>query len=313
MRVVAGDTSVHLVSQLGPLDTSNGFGQEAVVEFRAPSVTSGAAWRTDANGLFMMQRTRRTNSSGFFPGYVVAEPEAQNYFPATNMAELRSAAADGPSIAVSFASAHGVTSLAPGTLEVMMHRRLVDHGCRVDQGFEMNDTYRIVKTLRVQALPSSKGLAVANRLAALRSHHPVAIYFTAAAAEGDAAAGVTQPAVLRDLPPNVHLHTLRTSLGADLRCSPFPPRKCDDAPAPAPGTLKLLIRLQHLFSAEDDPDGLSKPVAVDLAAWLAPWGRVLSIDETTLTAAEVIGANVQGLPVTLSPMEIRTFICVMRL
>ena len=137
VRVVAGDSSVHLISQLGPLDISNGFGQEAVIVFQAPAVASGASWRTDANGLFMMQRTRRTNSSGFFPGYVVAEPEAQNYFPATTMAELRSSddgGADGPSIAVSFASSHGVTSQAPGTLEVMMHRRFVDHGCRVDQG-----------------------------------------------------------------------------------------------------------------------------------------------------------------------------------
>ena len=67
--------------------------------------SSGAEWRTDANGLFMMQRIRRTNSSGFFPGYVVAEKEAQNYYPATSMAELQSNTPDGPGIAVAFASA----------------------------------------------------------------------------------------------------------------------------------------------------------------------------------------------------------------
>jgi hypothetical protein len=77
VRVVAGDSSVQLISQLGPLDVSNGYGQEAVMELSAP-ISSGASWRTDANGLFMMPRVRRTNASGFFPGYVVAEPEAQN-------------------------------------------------------------------------------------------------------------------------------------------------------------------------------------------------------------------------------------------
>jgi hypothetical protein len=340
IRVVAGDTSVQLIAQLGPLDISNGFGQEAVIELHAPAVTSATEWRTDANGLFMMQRSRRTNTSGIFPGYVVTEPEAQNYFPATTMAELRSVGgpdggSGGPSLAVSFASSHGVTSLAAGTLEVMMHRRLVDHGCRVDQGFQMNDTYRIVKTLRVQALPSAKGLAVANRLDALHLHHPVAVYFPAATAALEtatlprrpldiapsAAADVADAARMRvlprDLPAGLHLHTLRTSLGADLRCSPFPPRQCDDyAEAAAAATaavapLQVLIRLQHLFSAEDDPGGpLSQPVAIDLAAWLAGWlGRVLRIDETTLTAAAVIKTDVQnGGALTIYPMEIRTFI-----
>ena len=62
----------------------------------------------------------------------------------------------------------------------MMHRRLVDHGCRVDEGYQMNDTYRIVQTLRVQALSSSAGLSVMNRLAALHAHHPVAVYYAPA-------------------------------------------------------------------------------------------------------------------------------------
>ena len=46
---------------------------------------------------------------------------------------------------------------------------------------------------------------------------------------------------------------------------------------------------------------------MDLTAWLAGWGRALRIDETTLTAAEVIKADMQG-PVALNPMEIRTFL-----
>jgi hypothetical protein len=321
VRVTAGDSSVHLISQLGPLDISNGFGQEAVIELSSSSIDSGAEWRTDSNGLFMMQRTRRTNHSGFFPGYVVAEPEAQNYMPATCMAELRASSAvakDGPSLAVAFTSSHGVTSLAPGTLELMMHRRFVDHGCRVDKGYQMNDTYRIVKSLRVQALPSSAGLTVANRLGARDMHHPVSAYFvpvTATATDIDTAgdgAAVAQLQLPPELPQNVHLHTLRTSLGSDLRCSPFPPRQCDKAPAAHNGTLELLVRLQHLFSSDDDPSGLSKPVSVELVAWLAVWGRVLRVDETTLSAAAVIGADLHG-PITLSPMQIRTFIVTLRL
>ena len=66
-------------------------------------------------------------------GYVVTEPEAQNYFPATAMATLvdKNSRAG---IGVSFSSSHGVSSLTDGALEVMLHRRIVDIGCRVDQG-----------------------------------------------------------------------------------------------------------------------------------------------------------------------------------
>ena len=144
----------------------------------------------------------------------------------------------------------------------------------------------------------------------LRAHHPVAIYFAAADGDGSVAASDARIklASLQELPPSVHLHTLRTSLGADLRCSPFPPRQCDAAAGTSTDReIELLIRLQHLFSAEDDPGGLSKPVAVDLREFLAPWGKVLQIDETTLTAAQVISADVSA-SLTLSPMEIRTFI-----
>ena len=230
VRVSAGDSSVQLISQLGPLDISNGYGQEAVMEIRA-AIGSDAQFQTDANGLFMMQRMRRTNTSGFFPGYAVMEPESQNYFPATAMASLKTAAAvgldvDGPGVAVSFISAHGVTSLADGTLEVMMHRRMKDLGCRVDQGFEMDDQHIIVKTLRVQAKASAqKGqMAVANRLDALLQQHPVEIFFAAAEMNTVSPAHKTSIAASKavalpdPLPRNVHLQTFRTSLTSDLRC-----------------------------------------------------------------------------------------------
>ena len=70
VRVAAGDASVQLIAQLGPLDVSNGYGQEAVLELRTP-IASAGAWQTDANGLFMMERARRSNTTGFFDGYVL--------------------------------------------------------------------------------------------------------------------------------------------------------------------------------------------------------------------------------------------------
>ena len=254
---------------------------------------------TDSNGLFMMQRTRRDNSSGFFPGYTVYEPAAQNCrrthrsivhlrcpnlirvrlltdFPATTIATLGSTGGD-KGLAVSFISSHGVTSPTDGTLEVMMHRRFVDHGCRVDQGWQMDDQHRAVKTLRVR--PTDKPSYFA-RGDSLHAHHPIAVYFAGdgLASEATAARGA---AAVPDLPPNIHLHTFRTLDGADLRCTPFPPRECDPATATAAGQLELVVRLQHMYSAEDDPARLSKPATLNLKAWLSTWGDA-QITETTL-------------------------------
>jgi hypothetical protein len=50
---------------------------------------------------------------------------------------------------------------------------------------------------------------------------------------------------------------------------------------------------------------------VDLAAWLATWGQVLRIDETTLTAAEVIRADTRG-SIALHPMQLRTFLVTLK-
>ena len=186
----------------------------------------------------------------------------------------------------------------------MLHRRLVDHGCRVDQGYQMDDTHRIVKTLRLFALPSSRGLSVANRLAALRAQHPVSMFFTAANNDLPTVSLCKQD--LQELPPNVHLHTFRTSLTSDLRCSPFPPHQCVSRTAINNGTIELLVRLQHIFSADDDPK-LSEPAQVNLFAWLSKLGTVSRIDETKLTAAEVIRSQLRG-PVRLDPMQLRTFI-----
>lgn len=60
----------------------NGYGQEAVIEFRAPNIGSDGNFQTDANGLFMMNRTRRDNSSGFFPQVVLSvSPSAYMHSP----------------------------------------------------------------------------------------------------------------------------------------------------------------------------------------------------------------------------------------
>lgn len=300
VRVLADDPSVHLITATGPLDISNGLGQEAVLRVQS-SIRSRGRWSTDANGLQMVERVRRDNTSR--ANYSVYEPAAQNYFPAAAMASL---ADESAGVSLAFDAAHGVYSPDDGALEVMLHRRIIDHGCRVDMGYEMNDTHRVIGTIRVQA-PAKRGLGPAYRFDALRALHPIAVFITSV----DQFYPQPLPPKVPALPANIHLHTLRV-LGSDIRCDPFNLATCSGNRPRAPeGEVELLVRFQHLFGREDDAGSLTEPARVNVTAFLSCFGRLLDIRETTLTAAAF--TNVDAHPsvfdaIQLQPLQIRTFL-----
>eukprot|EP00729_Bicosta_minor_P015233 gene15233-31385_t len=301
VRVLSNDPSVHVMVSTGPLDVSNGLGQEAILRLAYAGLQTRGTWKTDANGLFMMPRTRRANSTA--SKYVVYEPEAQNYYPATAFASLEGEAtirslipssdddstnttvanhtsAGSGGLAVAFNSAHGVTSPTDGTLEIMLHRRLVDHGCRVDEGYEMNDVHKVVKTFRLQAFAAvadaayadadgggggrgrgglgdsssnvGSSLAAAYRFDGLRAEHPISVFFvdgdtaTYAMPSKVAAAAVgASIAPQAELPTNVHLHTLK-SLSTEFWCDPFTSPACDaELRAEGGSTRAALLRSAH--------------------------------------------------------------------
>ena len=69
----------------------------------------------------------------------------------------------------------------------MLHRRFVDIGCRVDQGYQMDDQHIIVKTLRVaattgqtEAAAGRPTLHVATRLNAVLQQVCLTITFSLA-------------------------------------------------------------------------------------------------------------------------------------
>lgn len=337
VRVAAGDASVQLLAKFGPLDVSNGFGQEAVLILDTCSGAQnacpfGRSWLTDANGLQMIERAWRDNSTSpktaMGTPYTVWEPEAQNYYPATSMAALQSSSA---ALTVAFDAAHGVTSRSAGALELMMHRRIVDRGCRNDEGYQMDDAHPVVSELRVQAPSTGGQAAAAYRADALHLLHPVLAYVGPPSTR-DAGAGRRRhtgaTARAYELPTNVHLHTLR-ALGTDLeeahqRCDPFASLKScasaialsrsraatlasDDTP------LELIVRFQHLYAAGEDPD-LSQPATVNMAALLSsvlPGLALASAVETTLVAAKVLDPQPQVV-LRLLPLQIRTFVVEMK-
>jgi hypothetical protein len=275
----------------------------------------------------MVERSWRDNNTlpktAMGTPYVVWEPEAQNYYPATAMAALRSSDGGG-ALTVAFNAAHGVTSRSAGSLELMLHRRIVDHGCRTDEGYQMNDTHSVIAELRVQAPSDQAKAAAAYRTDALNVLHPVLTFFGPASAmvvDQRRSAGYT-------LPTNVHLHTLRAlSTGrveANQRCDPFASfESCAGAIEQSllaaseqqhqqPPPMELLVRFQHLYAVGEDAV-LSQPVAVNMVAFLAAalqGLKVASMVETTLVAANVIN-TAPGTTFNLVPLQIRTFLVTM--
>ena len=69
----------------GPLDTSNGVGQEFVVRFATSLKPDNASFFTDSNGGDMMQRW-----VNYHPTYPVQlfEPIASNFYPTSSVAML---------------------------------------------------------------------------------------------------------------------------------------------------------------------------------------------------------------------------------
>jgi hypothetical protein len=336
VRVAAAEPTVELRPSAGPLDVSNGVGQEMMLRVRAPSIRTNGEWWTDSNGLQLMKRTRLQNTST----YKVYEPVAQNTYPATAIAAIVDAhtgansdpdygaaavasdkdAGSTRGVALLLDAARGVSSVSDGSLDVMLHRRLVDHGCREDEGYQLDDARHTIASVRVCAADTSV-LARRYRVSGQRALHPLGVFFGPARASGMA------PTLARDarkgggggsgdpphqvgaLPINLHLHTL--TLLDEASCDPFALAECrrrvDAGGGGGARRETLLVRLQHLFGEGEDAQ-LARPTSVDLVALLAPRWKVLHVDESTLTAGRVIGEGVDATALVLAPMQIRTFL-----
>jgi lysosomal alpha-mannosidase len=89
-----------------------------------------------------------------------------------------------------------------------------------------------------------------------------------------------------------------------------------------------LLRLEHFYQTVDDPEGLSKPVTVDLKTLFKPFVISEAVEmtlganqmastakrlefkttDTTQNEPKKFEFDAQNLTVTLTPMQIRTFV-----
>ncbi|XP_065340981.1 lysosomal alpha-mannosidase [Cloeon dipterum] len=284
---------------VGPIPIEDGKGKEVVSRLAIDWKTDGIFY-TDSNGREMMTRKRREN---------LTEPIAGNYYPVTTAALL---ASGDQMLAVFPDRAQGASSLRDGELELMVHRRLLkDDAFGVSEA--LNETAfgegLVARGRHIVKLGSRSLKAEQRRLA--QQHNVLRPWLLFAPTDLTAkqfakAYKTSWSGLSAALPPNVNLLTLEPWKGRSL-----------------------LLRLEHLQNRDDD-EVLSKPVTVSLKSlfsgfnvtaaretslganrWLSDVKRMeweIDSNEIGLDSNTLAGGLDDDFNVTLTPMQIRTFI-----
>ncbi|KAM6307824.1 LOW QUALITY PROTEIN: lysosomal alpha-mannosidase, partial [Podargus strigoides] len=306
VRLHAGRPHVELEWTVGPIPVGDGWGKEVISRFETPLRTA-ARFYTDSNGRQMLERRRDHRPTW---NLSQTEPVAGNYYPVNTRIFIKDARTQ---LTVLTDRSQGGSSLLDGSVELMVHRRL------------LYDDNRGVGEPLVELGADKRGLVVRGRHlvlldtpeAAAERHRPLAQELVTApyavlAPGGGPARRPRQPprrqfsGLRRELPPNVHLLTL----------------------APWEGGA-LLLRLEHQFERGDSANG-SQPVTIDLLSLFSAF-TITSVREMALGGDVPLDAvsrlvwtpdtgpsqprpvpKLDPSRVTLQPMEIRTFLATVR-
>jgi len=304
IRLRAGSVGIEFEYTVGPIDVSDNKGKEIIMRFNS-TIASNATWYTDSNGREFQTRIRDYRPTWKLD---VTQPAAGNYYPINAAAYLK----DGDNAMVILNDrSQGCSSLVDGSMEVMVHRRLLkDDGRGV--GEPLNEPgldgkgLIITGTLVVAIVPQASANAVA-RMGQAPFYNPYHVSYAAlnGSVSDYASSHTTALSFLQtDLPLNVELLTLQF-WDQDT----------------------VLIRLAHSFGVGED-SSYSKPVTVDLNTLFS--NPFSNIAEYSLSAALPAGSHqkmhwntadnvmpsgvrtaLDGSKVTLNPMEIKTFLCTM--
>jgi lysosomal alpha-mannosidase len=305
VRLIRGSPVIEFDYTVGPIPVADDLGKEIITRFNT-SIRSQGIFFTDSNGREFQQRKRDYRPTW---NYTVSEPVSGNYYPMTTAVLIEDAQM---SLAVLTDRAQGVSSMTDGSIEIFLHRRTL-HGW-IPLNETGGDGRGLVISGRHSILLNPPQLQ-AEVVRALQSqvYAPAHVELAPVTITVDEyiATHQTQDSYLKSsLPDNVDLMTLAVH---------------DNNPS------TLLIRLAHLFGVNDQSD-LARPVNIDLSQLFKR--NLVSLKEVSLTAnqpvqnvrkiqqqlwqmtADTMNSPIQrgslnGTMVTITPMEIRTFIIVL--
>ncbi|XP_053666254.1 lysosomal alpha-mannosidase-like [Anopheles marshallii] len=118
VRIYADESHVEFEWMVGPIPVDDGVGKEIVSRFYTAAQSSGVFW-TDANGREMIRRVRNHRDTWVLD---LMEKISGNYYPVTAKIALED---ENLRLAVLNDRAQGGSSLEDGSLELMVHRRLL--------------------------------------------------------------------------------------------------------------------------------------------------------------------------------------------
>ncbi|XP_053860760.1 lysosomal alpha-mannosidase isoform X2 [Vidua macroura] len=299
LRLRPGQPYLELEWTVGPIPVADGLGKEVISRFETPLRTAGRFY-TDSNGRQVLERRR-----DYRPTWNLSqsEPVAGNYYPVNTRIFIKD---EKVQLTVLTDRSQGGSSIMDGSLELMVHRRL------------LNDDNRGLGEPLDEPGADGRGLVV-------RGRHLVLLDTAAAAADQHrprAQEMVTSPSVVLAPGPGPHLRqfsALRRALPPGLHLLTVEPR--------GPGA--VLLRLEHLFERGESHNG-SRPLSVDLTTLFSAF-TITSVQEMALggdiplhSVSRLLWNTATGTPkprplaqldpqcVRLEPMEIRTFLASVR-
>ncbi|XP_016017648.2 lysosomal alpha-mannosidase isoform X4 [Rousettus aegyptiacus] len=305
VRLYPGQRHLELEWTVGPIPVGDGWGKEVISRFDTELETKGLFF-TDSNGREILERRRN-----YRPTWVLnmTEPVAGNYYPVNSRIYITDGKAQ---LTVLTDRSQGGSSLKDGSVELMVHRRLLKDDRRgVGEPLLENGSGSglWVRGRHLVLLDKARTAAVRHRLQAEKEL--LAPQVVLAQGSGTPYHPGVKPrrqfsGLRRELPPNVHLLTLARW-----------------------GRETLLLRLEHQFAVQEDMVGnLSSPVTLDLRNLFSAF-TITDLKETTLAANQLRASasrlqwtvntdeghtpksspfQLDPASVTLQPMEIRTFL-----
>jgi lysosomal alpha-mannosidase len=295
-----GAESVEVEWTVGPIPINDNIGKEIIIRYDT-DIQSQAKFYTDANGREVLERIRDYRPTW---NYTVNEPISGNYYPINSRIWIKD---QNKQLTVLTDRSHGGSSIHDGSLEIMVHRRLL-----YDDGFGVGEALNesafgqglVVRGRHILIVESPASSALKHRVLAQQFYmHSLATYSLTQQSFADYSSTyrLTWSALTDTLPLNVHLLTLDQL-----------------------GSKNFLIRLEHYFELNED-DKYSQSVTVDLQSIFQSIGTINTAIELTLAAnlplAELQRFNwttndqinihsntlLEATTVTLNPMQIRTF------
>ncbi|XP_074647600.1 lysosomal alpha-mannosidase-like [Tubulanus polymorphus] len=260
VRLRDNEKYVEIEWTVGPIPISDGKGREVVNYFQS-GLKTHSMFYTDANG-----RETQTRRRNYRPTWTLQQTEsvAGNYYPINAYAYLKDEQAN-VQLTVLTDRSQGGGSITDGSLEIMVHRRLL-HDDRFGVGEALNETGSDKNGLIVRGRHyicldrPNKAVRQMRELAKNIFNSPVAAFTETKLTfyKWKTMYNVSWSGLKKRLPPNIHLLTLEQWDGGDI-----------------------LIRLEHFYEVGDP--SLSAPASVDLRGLFQPF-EVKAVDELMLAA-----------------------------